>query len=84
MKSVKVKKQYTNVSPVSLNEKENVMEIRNQSMPSYQERSYNQNGDENLRSVIFNLKCIIAKQDVEIERLRRQLNEERCRRVNST
>lgn len=57
------------------------MEIRNQSMPSYQDRLFNQNdSNELLHSVIDNLRYIIKKKDVEIERLRSQLNEEKTRK----
>ena len=53
---------------------------RNQRMPTYSERSLPQE-DNQLRSVISNLRCIIAKKDAEIERLQRMLADKQCAEI---
>ena len=60
-------------------------EWANQSLPRSKERSTAMSfpptpPETQLHAVIENLKCVIAKKDAEIDRLRRQLNEERVAR----
>lgn len=64
------------------------MEIREQSMPKYMERSFsdqnsNQSEVESLRSVIQNLRDIITKKNAEIDRLQRRLAEENIAKYKS-
>lgn len=42
-----------------------------------------ESAEESLRSVIHNLRCVIAKQEATIERLLRQLAEERASKITN-